>query len=80
MKTVDLIIGLMQILESLVFLLMPAICGMTGWFWIVLCMVAGVTQSIVGTNKVMESLFGNGGLVCELFGRVEDASDEQCSG
>jgi hypothetical protein len=68
MKTATLVIGLFQVAL--------AVCGglsctAFGAGLAPLFALAAVVNAAVGTNSVMESLFGRGGLVCEVFGRSE---------
>ncbi len=68
MKTTTLVIGLVQVVFAV---LGGATCTAFG-LWLAPLFIAGaVVNMLFGMNNVMESLFGNDGLICELFGRVE---------
>lgn len=72
MKTTTLVIGLVQVVA--------AVCGgltctAFGTGLAPLFILAAVVNVAIGTNSVMESLFGNDGLICEAFGRGKEADE-----
>ena len=71
MKTMQLVMGLIAVLGAVCAYAVGAfgtdVLVLKGlWF------VGGMVQSVLGVNRVMDALFGDDGLVCEVFGRVED--------
>lgn len=76
MTTMTLVVGLIQMFGAAGLCLMPLVLGEVSLGLTAVYVVAGVTNGLVGVNTVLESLFGDDGLICPLFGKVNADNDD----
>ncbi len=73
MKTTTLVVGLVQVAFAVIG---GATCASFGLWLAPLFILGAVVNMLFGVNNVMESLFGDDGLICEVFGKVGDELDD----
>ncbi len=74
MKTLELVMAVVALVAAACFTAMSMLSDSVPL--IVLYAVAATVQAGLGANGLMESLFGKNGLVCDLFARKVDATNE----
>lgn len=73
MQTTNLVMGLVSLVAAVCFAWMGFTADNIGL--IVLYTLAGAVHGAWGVNEVLESLFGDDGLICPLFGKIGDEDE-----